>query len=231
MKSSSEILSEVDRTFSTRWSIRDGRVVPDQSALQLGNDGVKLDATVLYADMTDSTDLVDSHKDWFAAEIYKTYLLAACHVIRNNGGSITAFDGDRVMSVFIGDSKNSVATKTALQICYIVREINSKLKVKYPESSYRLQQAIGVDTGQVLVARTGIRNSNDLVWVGSAANHAAKLCDEADESYRAVISDRVYSKLNSTSKMGGNPKQNMWKKHVRGFGETDVYRSNWYWQF
>lgn len=231
MKSSIEIMKEVEDTFSAKWSTRAGRVVPDQDDLQLGNDGVKLDASVLYADMSDSTGLVDGYKDWFAAEIYKSYLLAACHVIRNNNGSITAFDGDRVMAVFIGDMKSSMAAKTALQICYIVKEMNLKLKNAYPNSSYRLQQAIGIDVSSILVARTGIRNSNDLVWVGPAANHAAKLCADADDVFRIVISERVYKVLGDSSKFGGSPKQNMWVKHIRGTGDLDVYRSNWYWKF
>jgi class 3 adenylate cyclase len=46
-------------------------------------------------------------KDWFAAEIYKSYLISACRIIRDNGGEITAFDGDRVMAVFIGNMKNT----------------------------------------------------------------------------------------------------------------------------
>ena len=33
---------------------------------------------------------------------------------------------------------------------------------------------LGIDTSKLFVARTGIRKSNDLVWVGRAANYAAK---------------------------------------------------------
>jgi len=125
MKSSKEILREVREVFAAQWDKRDGRKVPEPEDLQLGNDAVSLDGTVLYADMKDSTALVDGYRSPFAAEIYKTYLVAACHIIRNNAGEITAFDGDRVMAVFIGNYKNSHAAKAALQISYIVREINS----------------------------------------------------------------------------------------------------------
>lgn len=231
MKSSTEILSEVSKTFSNKWETRDGRVVPVQTDVQLGNDGVKLDATVLYADMTDSTDLVDNYKDWFAAEIYKSYLLSACHVIRNNQGEITAFDGDRVMAIFIGTSKNSAAAKAALQIRYIVGEINTKLRGAYPSTSYKLRQAIGIDCSSLLVARTGIRNSNDLVWVGPAANHAAKICTEADETFPIVITEAVYKKLNDASKYGGEPRSDMWQRHYSEARTSPLYRSSWQWKF
>src|SRR5436305_868835 len=83
-------------------------------------EAVELDATVLYADLADSTGLVQGYKDWFAAEVYKTYLMAASELIKNNDGTITAFDGDRVMGVFIGGSKNSSAARCALQINHFV---------------------------------------------------------------------------------------------------------------
>lgn len=49
------------------------------------------------------------HKPHFAAEIYKSYLHCASKIIRCENGVITAFDGDRVMGIFIGDLKNTSA--------------------------------------------------------------------------------------------------------------------------
>ena len=48
-----------------------GNVVPESENLALTNDAVTLDATVLYADLADSTGLVDKYTADFAAEIYK----------------------------------------------------------------------------------------------------------------------------------------------------------------
>ena len=173
MKSSSDILADVKAILSTKWKTRDGRKVPDAADVQLGNDAVKLEGTVLYADLTDSTGLVKDYKDFFAAEVYKSYLIAACHTIRNNSGVITAFDGDRVMAVFIGNSKNSDAARAALQITWITKQVNEQIKRSYSSTSYQIKHAIGIDTSPLFVARTGIRNNNDLVWVGRSANYAA----------------------------------------------------------
>jgi len=43
-----------------------------------------------------------------AAEIYKTYLHCAAKIIRSEGGSITSYDGDRIMGIFIGDDHSIV---------------------------------------------------------------------------------------------------------------------------
>ena len=120
MSMTAEISEEVDEIFRTRWAAGEGNKVPEAKDVQLGNDAVSLDGTVLYADLADSTAMVDSKPSWYAAEVYKTYLVSACRIIRENGGEITAFDGDRVMAVYIGSMKNTSAAKTALQINYIV---------------------------------------------------------------------------------------------------------------
>jgi hypothetical protein len=69
--------SEVKGIFASEWRARKGRIVPDPEYLSLDNEAIKLNAAVLYADMADSTHLVNSHRHAFAAEIYKTYLCCA----------------------------------------------------------------------------------------------------------------------------------------------------------
>ena len=114
--------------------------------------------------------------------------MTSCRIIRSDGGEITAFDGDRVMAVYLGDSKNSNAAKSALKINWAVKNvINPAIKKQYPDTSFEVAQAIGIDTSELFVARTGIRGSNDLVWVGRAANYAAKLCSLRDEGYSTFI--------------------------------------------
>jgi class 3 adenylate cyclase len=91
---------EAAAIFRAAWETRDGTVVPADDSLKLGNDAVKLDATVLYADLADSTKLVDGRSASFAAEIYKTFLHCAAKIIRSESGIITAYDGDRIMAVY-----------------------------------------------------------------------------------------------------------------------------------
>jgi class 3 adenylate cyclase len=229
MKSAAEILAEVRAILSTKWKTRDGIKVPEPENVQLGNDAVKLEGTVLYADMADSTGLVTGFKDWFAAENYKSYLVAACYIIRNNSGVITAFDGDRVMAVYHGDSKNSAAAKSALQINWALEEINKAVRAAFPSTAFQLQHSIGVDTSELFVAKTGIRNSNDLVWVGPAANYAAKLAGAAEFSGGAFITEAVFSRLSSDVKIGGNPPRLMWGPMPWKALNRTVHFSNWTW--
>ena len=149
----SEAVREI---FQQAWSTREGRKVPESVDLGLGNDAVQLEGTVLYADLDDSTDLVNTYRPEFAAEVYKAYLSCAAKVIRSESGVITSYDGDRIMAVFIGDKKNTSAARSALKINYTVSEIiNPLIEACYPNEDYCVRQPVGIDTSNLLVARTG----------------------------------------------------------------------------
>lgn len=225
-----QLEEEVKRIFRESWSDRDGQKVPESEDLQLGNDAVCLDGTVLYADLNGSTDMVNNYKPEFAAEVYKTYLHCAAKIIRDESGVITAYDGDRIMAVFIGDSKNTNAARCALKINYAVTEIiNPAIKQQYSSTTFQLRQTVGVDTSSLFVARTGIRGANDLVWVGRAANYAAKLCSMPDGNpYPSVITADVYNLLNDSVKYSNG--RSMWESHYWTERSMSIYRSIWWWR-
>lgn len=223
-----DLTQEIKNIFATSWQERDGQKVPEAEDVKLGNDAVKLQATVLYADLAESTSLVDGYKAWFAAEVYKSYLHCASKIIRAEGGIITAFDGDRVMAVFIGDLRNTAASRSALKINHaVVKIINPAIQAKF-STPYVAKHSVGVDTGTLFVARTGIRGSNDLVWVGRAANYAAKLCSLREANYASYITVDVYNGMADVVKVSSNrsmSEQTTWPEK-----KISVYRSGWMWK-
>jgi class 3 adenylate cyclase len=114
-----DLQAQVATIFRSVWTERDGTVVPADDSIKLTNDAVNLDAVVLYADTADSTTLVNGH----AAEIYKTFLHYAAKIITSEGGVVTAYDGDRIMAVYVEGAKNTAAVRTALKINYARRKI------------------------------------------------------------------------------------------------------------
>lgn len=220
----------VKNTFKYAWTRRKGQKVPEQEEVKLGNDGVDLDVVCLYADMAGSTKLVDNYEPEFAAEMYKAFLFCASRIIKARGGIITAYDGDRVMGIFIGDLKNTNAAKAALMINYAVSQIiNPAIKQQYPKTNFVLKHGVGVDSSSILVARTGVRGSNDLVWMGKSANHAAKLCSIREEGYPTWITKEVFDRLPDEAKYGGQNKALMWEERKWTTNNRIIYRSNWRW--
>lgn len=226
------LTDEVNAIIRERWTETDGRVVPETENLELGNNGVNLNATCLYADLADSTNLVNTRSAQIAAEVYKCYLNCACRIIRHKGGVITAFDGDRVMAVFIGNPKNTPAVRAALAINHaVVKIINPAFQQTYQSMrNYTIRHCVGIDTGPVMVARTGIRGANDLVWVGRCANCAAKLCALRNNAYASYITCDVYDNMNKDVKFGDDGVTNMWEE--QSWTAQDglrIYRSSYHW--
>lgn len=226
-----DLKSEVTKIFYQGWTTRDGRVVPEPENLQLSNDAVVLEeATVLYADLSGSTVMVNTENWMFAAEVYKTFLYCAAKLVRDEGGKITSYDGDRIMGVFVGNKPCTDAAKCALKINYAVKEIiNPALKAQYPRSNFVVKQVVGIDTSSIHAARTGVRGGNDIVWVGRAANYAAKLT-ELKLAERSWITKDVYEKLQDSAKLGGDPKMDMWKSYNwTQNNDYPIYGSTWQW--
>jgi class 3 adenylate cyclase len=222
-----DLKSEVATIFREAWATRDGTVVPADDSLKLGNDAVKLDAVVLYADLANSTSMVDLNSDFVAAEFYKTFLHCAAKIIRSEGGSITAYDGDRIMAAYIGDMKNTRAARSAFKIHYAMEFIIKPAKPAYAINT-ALKHVVGIDTSPLFVARTGVRGANDLVWVGRAANYAAKL-SSLPEAYQTYISKEVYNAIANDVKIWSDGRA-MWEAvRWNNFDDRIIYRSNWWW--
>lgn len=223
-----DLETEVGTIFRKVWTTRDGEVVPSEDSIKLGNDAVNLDATVLYADMADSTKLVDGYKPAFAAEIYKAFLHCAAKIIREEGGDITAYDGDRIMAVFITGGKNTSAVRAAMKIKWAVQEIVTPAQKKqYANTDYTLSHAVGIDTSKLFVARTGVRGANDLVWVGRAANYAAKL-SALPEGFTYITAE-VYNAMLDEAKFSNGT--NMWESvRWNTFDDRIIYRSSYRWK-
>lgn len=224
-----ELTTFCNDVFGGGWETTEGRKVPDEdSRLTLKNTAITIDGTVLYADLDGSTAMVDDYKNWFAAEIYKTYLYCCARIIAAEGGVVTAYDGDRVMAVFIGDRKNTKAVKAAMKIKWAVDKIIMPKKNElYTSNTFALKHVTGIDTCSLFVAKTGARGANDLVWVGRAANYAAKLTSLP--STYTYITERVYNVLADEAKTSGG--ESMWEK-VRWNTHNDeiIYRSGWRWR-
>ena len=223
--------SFVKNSFKNQWEVRKGQVVPEPKDLNSGNDAIEFErATVLYADISGSTTMVNSMSWEKSAEIYKSFLYCAARLITDNGGTITAYDGDRVMGIFVGDAQSTPAAKCALKINYAAKSIiMPAFKAQYPQDGFTLRHIVGIDTSAIKVAKTGVRGDNDLVWVGRAANYAAKLT-ELSADFSTWITGDLFSRLNDDAKFGGNPPQLMWTKYPwSAMNNIEIYGSTWHW--
>jgi len=75
-----------------------------------------------------------------------------------------------------------------------------------------------------------MRNENDLIWVGRAANYAAKLCNR-NGSHSIYITRKVFESIDEEAKYGGEKHVLMWSKEVwTERNNMNIYGSNWRWE-
>ena len=87
---------------------------------------------------------------------------------------------------------------------------------------------MGIDTSDLLVAKIGVKSATDLVWVGRAANYAAKLCSLNGE-HSIYITRAVFEAMDKTVKYGGKEgKEPMWnEEHWVARNNMRIYGSSW----
>jgi uridylate cyclase len=95
------------------------------------------------------------------------------------------------------------------------------------QNTYTVRHVVGIDTSKLFIARTGVRGANVLVWVGRAANYAAKLSTLPD-AYPTYITEEVYKAMLPEVKVLNGT--SMWEAvKWNTFDNRTIYRSSWYW--
>jgi adenylate cyclase len=223
---------DISTIFEAPWTSRDGIVVPSTEDVTLANGAVTIDAVMLYADLAESTRLAREFGPSIAAKIVRAYLSTMTQIVKHDGGHVRSFDGDRVMGVFVGDGKNSSAANCALKMNHAISKIlRPKAEAAFPSlvtKRYRLSHCVGIHGSPVLVVRAGVRGDNDLVFIGSAPNLAAKLSELRNSAYHSYMTHSVFRRLNQQAKTSRQGK-GMWERVQIKLGSENwaCYRSGW----
>lgn len=226
-----DLTGNVNDIFSTKFRSRNGKKIPDSGDLPLKNEAVKIDAAFLYADLAGSAKIAATCPWDTTAKIIRAYLECAVRLIRAYGGEVRSFDGDRVMGVFIGGQKNTNATLCAREIFWTTEHILQPRATAHFKSvsnnNLKIRQACGVDCGEARAVRAGIRNNNDLIWIGRAPSFAAKLSDVREFPYCTFISKKSYDVLMDKAKKPNDLQ--IWERRTMKFAGKDeiIYRSKY----
>lgn len=225
--------ADVSTIINTPWNTSNSESFPTTDGVTLAGGAKWVKATYFYADLADSSKMAKHFDPRVTAKIIKSFLQSATHLVSENGGRVVSFDGDRVMGVFTGGSKNTNAVRCALNVSWVVQEvIRKKFEKNYDsvrDASFQISHGVGVDTGQALVVRGGVRGNNDLISIGRAPNLAAKLSDLRAGFYSRITKD-VYKNMNKDVIFAHKDGSNMWQSANWTFlnENIDIYRSTWW---
>ncbi len=223
--------NKVGAYFNEPYEVEETTIVPgtDYSKLTFGTKGLVSEFAFLYVDIRKSSELHDTYGLTNSAKIYQSFHDICLRIIEDNDGKVRAFDGDRIMGVFAGNSKRTNATRTAMKIRWaIINILNPHLKTP-------LRIGCGIDIGKTLITKVGKGrdiNNNDLIWIGKACSYSSHLTQEADQSI--IISPDVYEYMHADTKFkdAESKTENMWtfrKLILKNNKQIDVYESTFYW--
>ncbi len=218
--------AQVRKYLQAELAVTKAREVPEASALGLLVGHHEVEGAILYIDLVQSSLLAADFQKRVAAKVIKSFLFCSTKAIQKFEGKVRSFDGDRVMGIFIGPDRCVKATQAAFTISYLVENVlKPELKGHFDsirESGYVIQHTTGIDTGQFLAVRVGVKGNNDIAWIGRAPNLAAKLSGLRIPPYTTIVSSDVYYML-SRELQASQDIRSAWQSYTYDFlGENFV---------
>jgi adenylate cyclase len=241
-----DIIDKVKSILYGNFTTEEVTTVPDisNSKLTFGNTGLIFEATVLYIDMRDSTEILNKHNKSTIAKIHMAYFHTIVKIATALGGEVRSFNGDSMLVFFAGTTKRmlSNAVQAAMQMKYMIS--NSKSGINNLLSTYSaVNFGIGLDDGKILCTKVGVggsSNNQDLMWIGNAVNKSTRISDLCNTPNHVGISYYVYSNLQDSVKYGylesiwGNKeKVDMWTQGSFLYNNKyeTYYYTSWHWTF
>lgn len=166
--------------------------------------GFYVNATALFVDIRDSSNMIKNHNRPALAKIYRSFISEVIAIMNGNKNcKFINIDGDCVSGVYetLTTDKRQSAYCDAYTISSLIDILNCKLKKK---KITEINIGIGMDYGRLLLIKARFSGSrlNEVAWMGDALNTAAKLCNKANKDYKyeILISEIIYNSLKEKSK-------------------------------
>jgi class 3 adenylate cyclase len=150
------------------------RLVADERMTELG--GQRKMVSVLFADITGFTTLVDANKVEDVVEVLNRFFETVVPVIFRHSGMLDKFLGDGVMAVFgIPDADDSDTVRAIKCAVDIQKGIETLTKQLEKDGLFSISVGIGIATGIVLAGNIGTKNQMNYTVIGGPVNLAQRL--------------------------------------------------------
>ena len=157
-----------------------GRVNPRPEDIILG-EIKKFDLAILHVDIDNYKTMVGQMNFRGASRFLSVYLTEMTYQVKDFGGDLESYAGDRVTAMFGAGLDKAAAVKNcvdcALTMKAVIRHAVSPYLSRNSLPAFRC--AFGIDYGSTWIERVGVRNDNRLTLVGSTVSIASQLQDLA----------------------------------------------------
>ncbi len=162
---------------------------------ELLTQGEKVRATILFADLRNSTRLSSELEPDRFVEILNRFLSALSDSIFENGGIVDKFIGDAALGVFgtpiVREDHARCAARAAIMMRDRVKELSSRTGL-----DEKIEVGIGIHSGEVIAGNIGSTKKLEYTVVGETVNLASRLEGVTKQVGRdIVISEPTYTAL------------------------------------
>jgi class 3 adenylate cyclase len=176
------------------------RDLPAVAEVKSGKYAATFDATALFLDVRQSSDMTNAFRLQTAAKMLKSYFYGAVKIIHHHGGQVVSFNGDGMLALFTGKTRTGPAVRSAMEIKWFLENILQAKFTAYFNANAKaagltFDFGAGIDDSSIFAVKVGIRGTNDITWVGRGPNTAAKLANLASAPKRILITEEAYGRL------------------------------------
>jgi class 3 adenylate cyclase len=200
IESSSARIKEIDNRRRQIESTR-GRLEPEIEDMKLG-EAKKFKLAVIHIDINGFKKLVQGLSQDQYLRLVSSFLTEMTQIVNDLDGMIDRYVGDQVTALFGIDHECEKcgpedSLKCALNMMTVIKySLNPYLKsIGLPSISC----SIGIDFGDVWIAKVGIRGINQLTLVGTTVNIAAQLVEIANNDH-ILLGEDVYDGISQDDK-------------------------------
>ena len=152
------------------------------------------EVTVIFCDLRGFTEFSSLSEPEEEMRVLREYHAVVCPLIFEYGATLEHFAGDGVMS-FLNDPlpcPNHI--RRAIEMASAMRAGMNELIKKWLDREVNLGFGVGIGTGYATMGRIGIPELFHYAAIGSVANLASRLCDQARHG-QILVTKRVFSSI------------------------------------
>ena len=158
-----------------------------------------IDASLMFVDLRNSTDMTDSAGRKNMVKVYKMYTTLVEEAVVEADGKILQIVGDGILCGFTNDDQMKSgykAVSSALSIHTYIKECMNPLL----DANLKIKCGIGIRSGHIYVSRLIVDDvNNEVAYPSSITNYASKLCGEAKDM-DIIFDDKTYGQLSKSLK-------------------------------
>ena len=158
------------------------------------------DVAVVFCDLRGFTAFAETAEPEEVMDLLRQYHAVLGEIIHRFEGTLERFLGDGLMVLFNDPIPCPDAAARAVRMAVDMRDSVARLTEQWRKRGHALGFGVGIDQGYATLGRIGFEGRFDYAAIGTVANVASRLCNEAKPG-QILISPRVLMKVENAVKV------------------------------